>query len=231
MDKHKLINLIEKFAPIELQESWDCSGWIVEKNEIFDIKKVMLALTITDAVLKQALDNNCDMIISHHPLFNVPIDYKKIEMYCAHTNLDKTQGGTTDTLIDILNFDVKFFENEGFVRYIELKEKIYLSSLLGKLKKVSPHLRYSNKKNKKIIRKIALCAGSGSEFINKAEEKGFDAYITGDVKYHTAVDSNLILIDVGHFESEIPVLKTIEKILNNKIEVIYAKEKTPFLHI
>ena len=67
-----------------------------------------------------------------------------------------------------------------------------------------------------------------SEFIKDAEDKKYDVFITGDLKYHTAVDSKIILIDIGHFESEKQVLKTLHNILQNKVELIYAKEKSPF---
>ena len=135
MNKYDLVKIIENFAPLELQEKWDCSGWIVETSQI-DVKRVMIALTVDEKIFKQALNKNCDMIISHHPLFYVPLEYRDIQMYCAHTNLDKAKGGTTDTLIDELKLDVKFFETDEFVRYIELKEKINDGSAFIKLKQM-----------------------------------------------------------------------------------------------
>lgn len=228
MNKYKLIEKIEKFAPNETQEPWDCSGWIVDCENSIDVEKIMLAVTITDDVVNQARKNGCDLIISHHPLFSVPIEYKDIQMYCAHTNLDKAIGGTTDTLISELHLDVKFFEIEEFVRYIELKEKMPLNNLLKQVKRLSKIARYVNNSKKTYVKKIALCAGSGSEFIKDAEEKKYDVFITGDLKYHTAIDSKIVLIDVGHFESEKPVLKTLHKILQDDVELIYAKEKSPF---
>lgn len=218
-------------APTDTQEAWDCSGWIVDVENIIEVNKVMLALTITDDVVAQARKKNCDMIISHHPLFYVPLEYRDIQMYCAHTNLDKAKGGTTDTLIDELRLDVKFFETEEFVRYLELKKEITLDNLLKHVKRLSKNARYVNNNKKTYIKNVAVCSGSGSEFIKDAEEKGFDAFITGDLKYHTAVDSNIIVIDMGHFESERPVLKTLKNKLQENVEIIYAKEKSPFNNI
>lgn len=231
MNKYKLVKKIEKIAPPETQEPWDCSGWIVDCENSIEVKKVMLALTITEDVVKQARKNNCDMIISHHPLFYVPTEFKDIQMYCAHTNLDKAEGGTTDTLIDELNLDVKFFEIDEFVRYIELKEKISLANLLKQVKKLSKNARYVNNSRKTYVKKIALCTGSGSEFLKDAEDRKYDVFITGDLKYHTAVDSKIIVIDMGHFETEKPVLKTLNNMLQDDVELIYAKEKSPFNYI
>ena len=103
MDKNAIVQQIENFAPLELAETWDCSGWIVNNPLINEVNTIMLCLTVTDEVIKQALESDCQMIISHHPLFVVPLNYKELNIYCAHTNLDKAHGGTTDTLMECLN--------------------------------------------------------------------------------------------------------------------------------
>ena len=123
MNKFELTNKIEKIAPLETQDSWDCSGWLVCTNKK-DISKVMLALTITDDVYNQAKEKNCDMIISHHPLFFVPLKYSDIDMYCAHTNMDKAIGGTTDTLLETLGLKADKTVEE-YVRVVDLKEEIF----------------------------------------------------------------------------------------------------------
>ena len=87
MKRAEIYTLINNFAPPELAESWDCIGAVVE-NEKTEINKVLLALTVTDDVVKQALERDCDMIISHHPLFFVPFEYKKMNIFSANTNLD-----------------------------------------------------------------------------------------------------------------------------------------------
>ncbi len=64
-------------------------------------------------------------------------------------------------------------------------------------------IRYSNLTGKP-LRKIALCGGSGSSLLYDAVASGADAFVTGDIKYHTffAAGNKLLLIDAGHFESE-----------------------------
>lgn len=223
MNKFDLIRKIEKFAPPETQESWDTSGWLVcTRNK--DIQKVMLALTITDNIYEQAKQNNCDMIISHHPLFCVPIKYSDIDMYCAHTNLDKADGGTTDTFIKKLGF--KTTETvEEFVRIVKLENPITIKDLELRLRQISPNLRYVNNKNIQKISSIGFCAGSGSEFINTVD---VDAFVTGDLKFHTALDSEIVIFDIGHYESEILILDVFKEILG--IPVIYANERSPFIY-
>lgn len=230
MNKYEITKRIEKFAPLETQEKWDCSGWLVE-TENQDIQKIMLCLTVTDDVVRQAREQNCDMIVSHHPLFNVSIKYKNIDIYCAHTNLDRAKGGTTDTLIKTLGL-AKFIvanSDEGFVRYINYETS--LQDFVKRLKKISPHLRYVNNKGVTKLKRIAFCAGSGTEFIQEAFENGADALVTGDLKFHTALDSPIVVFDIGHFESEVLVLSVFEQIIGNGIGFVYAKEKSPFISI
>lgn len=223
MDKKQITQQIEKYAPLQLAEEWDCSGWIVDTLNN-NVNKVMLCLTVTDDIIRQAKDNGCDMIISHHPLFFVPYNYKNIDIYCAHTNMDVASGGTTDTLIENLGFQTSE-NNHPFVRIVDIN--ITLEDLICKLRLVSPNLRYVNNKHIKNLKKVAFCAGSGSSFI---EETDCDAYVTGDLKFHTAIESNKVLIDIGHFESEILILRRFGEILKDYIEVQYAEEKSPFLY-
>ena len=98
------------------------------------------------------------------------------------------------------------------------------------LSKVSPNLRYVNNKNISYIKRIAFCAGSGSEFIQEAYENGADALVTGDLKFHTALESPIAVFDIGHFESEILILDVIKNLLSY-VEIIFAKEKSPFIQI
>lgn len=227
MNRAEIYARLNNFAPPELAESWDCCGVLVETAKT-EIKKIMLALTVTDNVVKQAIAQNCDMIISHHPLFFVPFKYKNINIFCAHTNFDKTKGGTTDTLIETLGFTFEEIFIDGFLRYISVGTTV--SDFKKKLKKISPNFRYVNNFGIKELNKIAFCAGSGSEFIQEAYENGADALVTGDLKFHTALESPIVLFDLGHYESEVLVMPVFEKIIGSNVEIIYAKEKSPFLY-
>lgn len=226
MDKYSIVKKIEDFAPPELAESWDCSGWAVNVKSKDEVFKVMVCLTVTDDIVNQARTQNCDMIISHHPLFFVPLNWRDINIYSAHTNLDKTGGGTTDTLISTLG--LKITDASDFLRYSDTN--ISIDEFLKLLSKVSPNLRYVNNKNISYIKRIAFCAGSGSEFIQEAYENGADALVTGDLKFHTALESPIAVFDIGHFESEILILDVIKNLLSC-VEIIFAKEKSPFIQI
>ncbi len=223
MNKYDIVNKIEEFAPLETQEKWDCSGWGVELNNT-DVHKILFALTVTDEIVQQAREKGCDMIISHHPLFYVPLQWKDINIYSAHTNLDKAEGGTTDRLIAELGFTKT--DSYEFVRVVRLDEAISVEDLRQRLLNISPKLRYINNNHIENIKTIGFCAGSGSEFINETE---VDAFVTGDLKFHTALECRPVVFDIGHFESEIFAPKILKEVSGIAKEGVIADEKSPFI--
>ena len=245
MDKYEIVRHIEDFAPIESQEDWDCSGWGVNVEGYDEIRKIMLCLTVTEDVIKQAISQNCDLIISHHPMFWINCHCElvsesyvpQINIYCAHTNLDKAQGGTTDTIIEKLGLSsYKISIEHDFLRVIDYETTV--DEFNKRIRQISPNARLiyphqnhfpNGEKTSFCLHKIAFCAGSGSEFIQQACEFGADCLVTGDLKFHTALESPIVLYDIGHFESEILVLPVFEKLISSNIEIIYAKEKSPFV--
>ncbi|MGI6092459.1 MAG: Nif3-like dinuclear metal center hexameric protein [Veillonellaceae bacterium] len=113
-----IINELEKLAPRDLAEDWDNVGLLVGSPDQ-DISKILIALDVTDNVVDQAITNNSDMIVTHHPLIfkgikNIRTDLphgkllaklikNDIAVYTAHTNLDIAAGGINDILASKLN--------------------------------------------------------------------------------------------------------------------------------
>jgi len=85
------------------------------------------------------------------------------------------------------------------------------------------NFRYcSGKKNK--IKTVAVCGGSGTELINAAINKNADAFVTADIKYHAFQDAEdkILLIDAGHFETEIHSLKKVKKYIDDYFNKLKA---------
>lgn len=102
----------------------------------------------------------------------------------------------------------------------ELKEPAAEKQFLEILKKsfhlsVIKHTRLLNKK----IATVALCGGSGYFLLKEAISSGADIYITGDIKYHEFFDADdqIVLADIGHFESEQFTIDLIAEILQKKL--------------
>ena len=238
MNKYLLTKRIENFAPTETAEPWDCVGFMVETTKT-EVSKVMICLTPTDEVINQAISENCDMIVSHHPMFYVNFakglldenNSPQIDIYSAHTNMDKANGGTTDTIINVLGFkNVQKQINHDFLRKVELPNPINVEDFVKQLLKISPNLRYVNNKKATEISKIFFCAGSGADFIQEAKSLGADCLVTADLKFHTALDSDIIVFDLGHFESEILIREVLKNIIGNDVEIVFANEVCPFIY-
>ncbi|NWG29358.1 MAG: Nif3-like dinuclear metal center hexameric protein [Ignavibacteriaceae bacterium] len=107
----------------------------------------------------------------------------------------------------------------------------FLALVSSKLKVAT--LKYA-KSNKKKIKFVAVCGGSCGELLDEAINQNADAFVTADLKYHTFQDagSKILLIDAGHYETEIPILDEIKKRLeifltgNKKIKILKFKGST-----
>ena len=115
------------------------------------------------------------------------------------------------------------FESEYSLEELDefFKEKL-------QVKKIKYYGRFNRK-----IKKVAILGGSGADFINLAKNKGVDAYITSDIKYHDgqrAYEEDFILIDLGHFYSERIILPKIKKRLQENFKELnfYIQEESSF---
>ena len=78
------------------------------------------------------------------------------------------------------------------------------------------------------IRKVAVCGGAGVFLSSRAAAAGAQAFVTGDIKYHDyfTEQDNFLLIDVGHYESEVPVVGVLQqKIASefNEVDVMQTR--------
>ena len=97
--------------------------------------------------------------------------------------------------------------------------------------------RYTKGRHNK-IKRLAVCGGSGGEYISDAIKSGAEAYVTADIKYHDFhnAEGEILLIDAGHYETENPSLNEVERrlgmFLNNKdnIKIFkYSKSTNPII--
>lgn len=239
-----IIKKLEDFAPKELVADWDNSGWQVFLGNN-DTKKILLTLSVTLDVVEQAIEQGCDLIISHHPAMFSKINtidtdiysqlpivkaiQNNIQIYSAHSNLDRAQGGIADTLCQLLEINNPK-EVDDFVKVGELEPELTLDDFVSKVKTVLSidKLKLINPSNVLKVKKVALCPGSGGDFVSKI--KDIDVYITGDIKYHTAIEvSDTAVIDAGHFETERIILKVLkDKLADPQLYILIAEEKLPW---
>lgn len=228
---------LNSIAPFETQEDWDNSGMLVGDMDA-EVKKVAVVLDITHEEIKKAKAIGADLIISHHPvIFNpiksvtrgsVPYELvaSSINALCCHTPLDIADGGTNDSLAELLGIEVT--RTEDPILRLGTVEPTTAKNLAGKIAKtLNTKVRYADAGRK--IEKIAICTGAGCSLIEAAGE--IDAFITGDASHHNFLDcvqAGITLIAAGHYETEIVVVPVLVKKLQAQfpdIEIIDIKQE------
>lgn len=234
---------LNSIAPFETQEDWDNSGMLVGDMNA-EVKKAAVVLDITHEEIKKAKAIGADLIISHHPvIFNpiksvtkgsVPYELvaSSINALCCHTPLDIADGGTNDSLAELLGINVTRADDP--ILRLGTVEPTTAQKLAGKIANtLNTKVRYADAG--KTIKKIAICTGAGCSLIEAAGE--IDAFITGDASHHNFLDcvqAGITLIAAGHYETEIIVVPVLVKKLQAQfpdIEIIDIKQENPIKFI
>ncbi|NOT36817.1 MAG: Nif3-like dinuclear metal center hexameric protein [Saprospiraceae bacterium] len=229
MPLNEVCHFLEEVAPLHLQETYDNAGLICG-NPNWDIKGALISLDATEEVIDEAIQMNCNLVISHHPIVFkglksfqglhyveraiIKAIKNDIALYSIHTNLDNVlYNGVNQKIADILGLtNVQILSPKSSAEpkigsgvIGDLKSSLPIQDLLEllKIKFNGSSIRHT-RITKNHIQKIAICGGSGSFLIPYSIRSAADVYITSDIKYHEFFEANdqLILIDIGHFESE-----------------------------
>lgn len=237
-----LLHYLNQFAPPSLAEDWDNVG--LQLGSLDDeIRGILVSLDVTEAVLEEARKLKANLIITHHPLFFKAIKNldnaksvsrlaktalkQEINILSFHTNLDSTLQGLNDGLAEKLKIknlqplvasrDPKFPQaglgRIGKIPKIEFKK--FLSHVSDSLN--IKNFRYVGDKDT-AISSVAVMTGSGGDYFHEAKKKGADVLVTGDIKYHAALDAlseGICLVDIGHFASEIGMISLLMNQVRN----------------
>ena len=227
---------LEQLSPASFAMDWDNSGLLVGDRNA-EIHRVLIAVDATRDVVNEAVEKRADLILTHHPMIFGSISRvvkddvigdkiltlaeHHISLFCMHTNFDVI--GMADEVADRLMLkhkrvlDVTFEDDiskEGLGRYGTLPREMSLKELAEEVKirfKIPGVVMYGD--GETIVEKVAICGGSGKDFIPNALQNKCQVLITGDLTYHAALDAmqeGLCLIDAGHFGIEkifIPYMK------------------------
>lgn len=252
----EIVDYFSALVPHEMKMDFDNVGLLVGINGV-EVKKAVVALDITDDVIDEAIAFGAEIILSHHPMYfelkqindGSLIGRKIVRMlshgisgFCQHTNLDAVPGGVNDALAEKLGVKVAGYldgphftadgREYGMGRYGRLPSPVEFEDYLCDVKFVlnAAGLRYHS--SGKQVSKLALCGGSGGNFVEEAVRLGCDTLVTADVKHDrflAASELGLNLIDAGHFCTENVVVPVLAQMLKNgfpKIEVLIAKSAT-----
>jgi dinuclear metal center YbgI/SA1388 family protein len=207
-----LTTALDQLADPRLAEGYDNVGLLVGDYHA-TCTGVLCTLDVTLAVLYEAAEKNCNLIVAHHPAwfgsrlnlrpegFAGHVLYQAarrgLHLYACHTNLDHVAWGVNKYLAEKLGLsDLRILEPRGDTRFLPATD--YGSGMLGQLAAPIPKLafiahvaqalgakgiRYADTVLEE-VHTIAVCGGSGSFLIDAARAAGADALVTADVTYH-----------------------------------------------
>lgn len=198
--------MLEKWAPLPLQEKYDNAGLLVGSNES-TVTGVMVSLDCTEAVVDEAIAAGCNMVVSHHPLIFGGLKRltganhiertvlkairKDVALYAIHTNLDNVASGVNKRIADRL----------GLTNPRILQPK---SGRLRKLAVFCPH------KAVEAVRSALFAAGAGA--IGNYDECSFNLEGSGTFRAREGSNPTIGQLGERHTEPE------------TRIEVIYPQE-------
>ncbi len=235
MKASEVARIIEEFAPIDTASGWDNPGFCIGSPDR-EIRGVLVGFDCTPSLVREAIRRGADMIVTHHPLIFHGV--KKINeetflgevitlaikhdivIYAAHTNADKAAGGVNDLMADRLGLQRRApLSQEGFGLTGFLEHPMGAEEFIEFVKRrFSLKVVRTSTPIQGSVQKVALCSGSGGSMLETALCSGADAYICGDLSYHQFfAEKNFLVLDIGHFESEIDIVDKLFSLLSEKI--------------
>lgn len=237
--KSEFENMVEALAPSGYQYSWDNSGWNIIDHE--NINKVLICLDVTMQIVEEAVEKGCDTILSHHPMLFHPAKSlskddpvtgivlfaakNSLNVYCAHTSCDCSPNGLNLDLANKLgiknpSFFIKEGEEHGLGFIGDVDSPVNADVFAAKIKSILAAKRVKYVAGDAIITRAAVIGGSAGEFFREAKEQGAQALVVGDAKYNDFLDAKsmgIILLEAGHFETEVGFAAMMHKGLQNRI--------------
>jgi len=241
-DLKYIVEELEKFAPPQLA-LFDHVG-LLQGELTQEIAKVGLTLDYSLRAIQQAIDDGCQLLITHHgPTSNFPptgnnlakqtlASEAGLAIYRCHLSLDFCDGGIIEELCKLMKIPAKPATTtygshtiHGGVRLVEdypmtFDELLTRSRVLG-----HPYVRIAGKKRIN-FKRIAITSGKGfiGEFFDQLKP---EVYIAGEFEQEAtkyAEDLGIMLVELSHHASESKPLEGVAKTLELKLGV-------PVVHI
>ena len=242
-----LATFLTEFAPVALAEPWDNVGLLVGRYEQ-PVHRVMTCLTITPESAAEAVAENADLIVTHHPLPFKPLKRltgdstegkllldliaAKIAVFSPHTAFDSAQAGINQRLATGLKLNeiaplVPAVDpaDGGAGRFGVLPEAVDLRQLANRVKQLLeiPNVQAVGKLDQP-VRKVAVACGSAGEFLGPAKTAGCDCLVTGEVRFHTCLEAESLgvgLVLAGHYASERFAVEELVDVLSERFTALH----------
>lgn len=233
-----IIEVIEEFAPLSLQEGWDNSGLCIGSPED-PVTSVLFGLDCTPELVDEAVACGADMIVTHHPLIfsglkKISSDNKVgeavikaikagISIYAAHTSADKVIAGVSGAMAARLGLEnVRILDEDGDGTGLgvvgDLPRPLTSDEAVAFVKeRFGLKMMRTSRPLEGMISRVAMCGGSGGSLIGAAMRSGAQLYISGDISYHNFFTADgFMIMDIGHYESEIEIVDILFSLIKKK---------------
>jgi len=238
----EVIAFLEAFAPPELGEEWDNVGLLIGRADA-EVDKVLTCLTLTPDVADEAINGGVQLIVSHHPvLFRgvkkitdatsegqmlLRLIENGIAVFSPHTCFDSAALGVNQQLAEsfglceIIPLRPNGHEPAvGSGRMGRMLKPCSLSAFLSTVKTAvsASYLEFCGDADA-TVSQVGVACGSAGEFLKDAISLGCDTFVTGEARFHTALDARVAevnLIVLGHYSSERPAIEQLAGVLGNK---------------
>ena len=235
MTVKELYDILNSRIPTSLSCDWDNDGLMCCPDNDREVKKVLVTLDITDKAISKAIEEECDLIVAHHPLIfkgikslasenavqkrTIKLIKNSIAAFSFHTRLDALEGGVNDRLAKLIGIsDASPFGEEGIGRIGTVENALtadeFAAHVKERLSAPSVILADAGKK----VKRVAVLGGGGSDDIQAAITAGADTFVSGDLSYHAMVDAaeeEMNLIAAGHFFTEFPVCEVLSDLIGD----------------
>ena len=244
MKIRQVLDALEQFAPLPLQESWDNAGLQLGLTEA-DVSGALLCLDVNEKIVDEAIRKGCNLIVSHHPLLFRGLkqisgaDYVQrcvikalkndVVVVSMHTNMDNALGGVNWKIAERLGLqNSRFFAQKtidgveaGSGVIGELPSEMAADDFVLLLKRqFDVECAQCNELLRRPIRKVAICGGAGDFLLDDALRQGADAFITGEMHYHQyfGYEQRLQICVIGHYQSEQFTAEIFRDIINKECQ-------------
>ena len=225
----EVIDIIERRYPREYALGWDNVGLLAGRDDK-EVRRIYIALDASDEVIHAAVEQEADMLITHHPLIFsgmkritnedfigrrvLELIRSDVSYYAMHTNYDvmgmASRSGDLMGLKQPEVLEVTYEDRadkiEGIGRIGRLEKAVTLRQCCERVKQTFGlgSVRVFGDPER-MVERLAICPGSGKSVIKAALRKHADVLVTGDIGHHEGIDAaaqGLAIIDAGHYGVE-----------------------------
>ena len=234
-----VFSFIDGLAPFETQDGFDNSGLLVG-DPAWEVRGIHVAMDVTSSVLDEAIERGANLIVTHHPMMFsarkrlVETDSEakllcrmirhEIALIAAHTNLDQAPGGINDVLAQTIG--LTGIVGEAYLRAGELPAPMTAEVFACKAGEALGTVVRLMGDPDRMIRRVAVTSGAGSDSVHDALALGVDAFLTGEAKHHHALEaaeSGMLVFEAGHHATEEPGIFALADALQNHLNALQYK--------